>query len=466
MVTGSGQEAIDLAAAYGLNLDPWQQHLMHRSFGEHPDGMWLTPHVAWCVPRQQGKSFLLEATALASLLLFEEELTLFSSNEVKVALEMFNSLKGYFTNYDDLRRKVIIRNRAGYEEIEVVRPGKLPNARLKFVARSRNSGRGMSVDRLIMDEAQELTAETMASIQPTMSARPNPQIIMAGTTPGPSARSEVFAKARQDALEGRLSNIYYAEWSAEPDADLDDPVAWAQANPALGIRTTPRAILNDRAALTDDAFAQERLGIWGHSQLREVIPSDIWAERGWDEVIDDNAEISLGVDASPDRSSTSVVLCAMHNGKYHLEVIKQGQGVSWVAQYVSGVYHRRNVRAVVIDNKGPAGSVIEQLKSMEVPITQLNMTTMAQACGQFYDLTMSDELRHFRQNELDNAVSGARKRKLLDAWAWHRQSINTDITPLVAATEALYGMTVASPATFSKATGKVPQISTAFYGFN
>lgn len=462
----SGHEAIELANAYGINLDPWQGHLLINSLGETPDGQWLTPTVGWCVPRQQGKSLLLEATILSSLLLFEEELTLFSSHLVPVALEMFNNLKGYFTNYDDLRRKATIVNRNGYEEICVNLPGG-KKARLKFVARMRNTARGLSVDRLIMDEAQELTTETMASIKPTMSARPNPQIIMAGTTPGASARSEVFTKVRTDALEGRSTGLYYAEWSAEADSDLDDIEAWRQANPALGIRMTPEAVQSERLTLTDDAFAQERLGIWGSSQLREVIPSDTWGERGWDELIPDDAEIAIGVDTNPERTSTSVVLCARHKGKFHVELAKQAQGVSWVPAYVSGLYHRRNVRAVAIDPKGPAGSVIEQLRSMDVPVTQLNVTTMAQACGYFYDTTMNDELRHFRQNELTNAVAGARKRKLLDAWAWHRQSVNTDITPLVAATEALFGLTVAVPASMAKPKAtKAPQISNTFYGFN
>ena len=150
----------------------------------------------------------------------------------------------------------------------------------------------------------------------------------------------------------------------------------------------------------------------------------------------------------------------------HLEVIKEGIGVSWVAEYVAGIYSRRNVRAVVIDSKGPAGSTIEVLKSMEVPVTTLNMTSMVQACGHFYDLVMSDEIRHFRQNELNNAVAGARKRKLVDAWAWHRQSVNTNITPLVAATAALYGLTVAAPAKAAVAKPQKVRVSNTYYGFN
>lgn len=465
VTTGSGLEAVELAAAYGLNLDPWQQHLLINSLGENQDGTWLTPTVAWCVPRQNGKTAVLEAVCLASLLLFEEEMTLFSSHLVPVSLEMFSNLKAYFANYDDLRRKATVVNRNGYEEINVNLPGG-KKARLKFVARMRNTGRGLPVDRLIMDEAQELTAETMASLQPTMSSRPNPQIIMTGTAPGAAARSETFGKVRADALSGHSKDLYYAEWSAEADTDLDDKAGWLQANPALGKRLSDRAISAERSSLSDDAFAQERLGIWGHSQMRQVIPDDMWAERGWEEIIADDAEIAIGIDVSPDRTATSIVLCAMHKGKYHLEVVKQGVGVAWVPEFVSGLYHRRNVRAVVIDTKGPAGSTIEQLKSMEVPVTQLNMNTMVHACGLFYDLTISDEIRHFRQNELTNAVSGARKRKLLDAWAWHRQSVNTDITPLVAATEALYGMTVASPASLTNKAKKAPSISTAFYGFN
>ena len=48
--------------------------------------------------------------------------------------------------------------------------------RLRFVARSRSSGRGFTGDCVILDEAFNLNAEDMAALLPTLAARPNPQV--------------------------------------------------------------------------------------------------------------------------------------------------------------------------------------------------------------------------------------------------------------------------------------------------
>ena len=48
-------------------------------------------------------------------------------------------------------------------------------------------------------------------------------------------------------------------------------------------------------------------------------------------------------------------------------------------------------------------------------------------------------LRHLGGLELRQAVKGATKRPLGDAWAWSRRKSTVDISPLVAATLALWG---------------------------
>jgi hypothetical protein len=60
----------------------------------------------------------------------------------------------------------------------------------------------------------------------------------------------------------------------------------------------------------------------------------------------------------------------------------------------------------------------------------------------FFDATTPEEdgLRHRGTQELSVAVAGARKRTLVDAWAWSRKSSSVDISPLVACTLAFWGV--------------------------
>lgn len=463
---GSGDEIVDLAATYGLILDPWQQHVLTGAMCETPEGLWLTPRVGLSVPRQNGKNAILEARELAGLLLFDEDLIIHSAHEVKTALEAFIRIKGFFENYDDLGRKVrrIVHAR-GAEEIEM-----MSGARLRFMARSKGAGRGFSADCLVLDEAQHLPESTFAAILPTLSARANPQIWLTGTPPGPEQDGEVFGRERKNGIEGS-KRLYYAEWSADPELSPDDPEGWRQANPAYGIRITKETIEDEREALSEIGFCMERLGQWEAATQSSVIPGDTWQALGVEDgVVEDSVrEVAFGVDINPERTTASVAAAfPMFDPKTgeivtHTEVIQQRQGTAWLEAYLVGLVKRRDPRALVIDSAGPASSLIEPLRKKGVLVTATGATQMKQACGQFYDAAMNGSLRHSNQPQLNSALGVARKRDLGDAWAWHRRDSGDDITPLVASTLAVWGANADNVA--KPKTKRQKQVSKTFYAF-
>ena len=65
---------------------------------------------------------------------------------------------------------------------------------------------------------------------------------------------------------------------------------------------------------------------------------------------------------------------------------------------------------------------------------------MAVACGEFFRLATEDGLRHIDQPQLNISLASARKRALGDRWAWNRKTVDADITPIVAATLAAWGV--------------------------
>jgi phage terminase large subunit-like protein len=89
------------------------------------------------------------------------------------------------------------------------------------------------------------TAHT--SVFPTMSARPNPQILYAGSAVDQQTMPDgvVFARLRERGIKGGDQRLAYFGWSApfdHPDQVTEeaarDPHHWAAANPAFGIRVT------------------------------------------------------------------------------------------------------------------------------------------------------------------------------------------------------------------------------------
>jgi hypothetical protein len=434
------EDASFLASAYGLTPDEWQENVLEGWLGIRHDGKWAAPRCGLAVPRQNGKNGVLEVRELYGMIVKGERF-LHTAHEVKTARKAFLRLLSFFENaakYPELAALVKeIRKTNGQEAIVLDNGGSV-----EFVARSKGSGRGFSVDVLVMDEAQELGDEALEALLPTISASPNPQQILTGTPPGPTANGDVFRRMRDEGVEGKSRRLCWLEWSCDGDGvDLDARENWAQANPALGIRLSWDTVSDERGAFSDDGFARERLGMWASSSTRAVIDPQSWSEIA--DVESFAAErFALAVDVSPDMSMASVALAGHRaDGLWHVELDEQRPGISWLVPYITRLVSANpQVRAVVVDAASPAAAIIDELSRAKIKVTTSGARDMAHACGQFYSGVYEGWLRHTDQPQLNVALSVARKRPLLDnAWGWNRKNATSDITPLVACTLALWG---------------------------
>jgi hypothetical protein len=95
--------------------------------------------------------------------------------------------------------------------------------------------------------------------------------------------------------------------------------------------------------------------------------------------------------------------------------------------------------AVVVDDTGPAGSLIAPLEAAGLEVIRPTTRARAAADGGFYDAVVERSLGYVPRPALDAAVAGAATRPLGDAWAWARKGLSTDITPLVAVSLARWG---------------------------
>jgi len=440
-----GDLAGDLAQSYGLTPDDWQRLVLDDWLAVGADGQWLSLTCGLAVPRQNGKNGAVEVRELFGMV-GQGEKFLHTAHEVKTARKAFKRLKFFFgekqgeqsPRFPELNGLVDeVRNVNGQEAIFLTNGGSV-----EIVARSKGSGRGYTVDTIIFDECQELTDDELEALLSTNSAAPlgNPQWIYLGTPPGPKVSGEVFNRVRNEAMSGKSKRLAWHEWSAEGDVDLDDEQVVRSVNPGLETgRLQFTVIEGERANLSDEGFARERLGMWSTAQSRSVIDVETWNGRGDTSSLPTD-RFALSVDVSPDRSVSSVGFAGQRpDGLWHVELDEQRGGVGWVAAYVAARCEANEVRAVVIDGKSPAASIIDELKSRGVKVTTTSASDMGRACGSFYDGAMEGWLAHIDQPQLNLALSVARKRPVLDMWAWNRKNAASDITPLVAVTLALWG---------------------------
>jgi phage terminase large subunit-like protein len=429
--SSAGAEAVELAASAGLILDPWQQVVLEAALGERPDGRWSSLEVGLVVPRQNGKGAVIEARELAGLFLFGEDLILHSAHEFKTAQEAFRRLLHLVETTPDLDRRVArVRTSHGEEGVELVGGG-----RLRFVARSNSSTRGFSGDCLILDEAFRLPPHAVASLLPTMSARPNPQLwVLTSSPPTVDESSEHVRRMRARALSDDPGRLCWFEWSSPAEVDPDDRSAWAAANPALGVRLEAEFVETERAAYTDETFLVERLGVWLEASTSSKIPAEAW-ERAFDpDASVDPAAVVFALDMPPDRSVVSVAVSDGRVVELAAEV-PPGEVVDWLRERVA----RWRPRAVVVDSRGPASTLIQALEELDVQVVTTSARAFAEACGRFYDAVVSGQVRHRGQGPLTAAAGSASTRALGDSWAWARSSSAVNISPLVAASLAVSG---------------------------
>ncbi len=458
-ITSAAAETVELFLSTGQDLDIWQRYVLKQGLQERADGRWSALEVAVICPRQNGKGEIICARQLGGLYLFGSKLSLYSAHEFKTSTEMFIRLKDMITNTDDLRKRVRkIWEGHGEEGIELMNGN-----RLRFIARSRGSGRGFSGDDIYLDEAMILGAKMVGAMMPTMSARPNPQIWYFSSAP--HLDSEQLLKVQARGRAGNSKRLRYMEWCAHNPGvtlDMDDPAgldALYEANPALGIRLSEEFTRSEREAMDDVEYARERLGITEDLTGASVIDMGVWEE------LEDRASrrtggIVISADITPERSMGAISFAGRReDGLWHVEVTQHRRGTGWMAAELLRLLRRPDVVRLVVDDKSQAATLLPELdelaegwqdrEMLERKIVKTSAQDMATACGYFYDYTKLDAetnpvLRHIGQPSLTVAVAGATKRTIgtAGAWAWDRKSPAVDITPLVSVTLALWGRVV------------------------
>lgn len=476
-----GNEAADLAAAAGLILDPWQRDEVCDILAVDSYGTWCSFETCTVCQRQTGKGGIIETIELGGLFLFGERLILHSAHEYKTAQEAFLRIKALIDGCADLSRYVkAIRETNGEQQVIL-----MDGARLRFVARSKGSGRGFSAPRNMIDEAFALTRTQYAALLPTTAAMPNPQVNLFSTVPDPATMPDpeeavllsVHDRALHAARSGEPGRLCYRDYSVRreelPAGDpVKDPAVARvyidlayQCNPALGIRITEEYVEAELAALGAAKFGVERLGLWplaaGSGWLE--IPEDAWTD-ATDASSAVEGQVAFAVAVSADRNWASIAAAGRRaDGLRHVEIIKHGEGTAWVvpwltqpdpeAPHLDGLSRIKKHRpcAVVVAPTGHAGSLIADL--IEANVGKLLRTPTVQQWGQasaaFYDGVAGTvgpdeeprvvrDVRHRGQKALTDAVRLATKRKLGESWAWERP-LDSDGSPLEAGTLALWG---------------------------
>lgn len=468
----ASRDCIALAQKAGLFLDDWQQYVLKGMLGQDENHMWSAFEVLIIVSRQNGKGSILEARELFGLFVLpSDKLLIHTAHEHKTSAEHFMRVWSLVENNPEFSKQVKRHSTAyGREFIETIaKPTIILGAggrqvrsrgskRLIFIARSGGSGRGFTGDFIAYDEDMILDAAKVSASLPSLSARPNPQVVYAGSAG--LETSTQLANVRRRGVAGTSKRLAFYEWSIDPhDADCpkdckdhagDDPdseESVAKANPAYNIRITPRFIETEKEAFEGmrEEYLRERLGVGTYPAPADgwlVIPK-AWYQKCTDKT-DNPPRVQspiFAIDASPNRKHAAIAVAGRRPDKLTgIQITDYRDDIKWVVDRAVQIHEKWKPKAWIVDKRAAAGSLVTELTNAGLPIEWLQASQVAHASGLFYDGFKEGDIRHYGQDELRNALAGADTRKLSESWAFDRVNSGVDISPLMAAALANWGL--------------------------
>ncbi len=327
---------------------------------------------------------------------------------------------------------------------------------LTISATQADSGHGDTLD---MPGLDEIFAHTDPDIDqgftPPMATRPEPQKWLLSTA---GHRRSTYLKTKRAAGRAAVvadtgSGIAHFEWSADwepgqPEPDVTDRRLWWFIMPALGHTQTEKGIEAQLADLQAKGFRRAFYNLDDEEDDGEVSPisPDVWGrqqDRGARMV----GRLCFGLAVAPDRSRSTIMAAGPRvGGGWLLDVVETRAGTTWVPARLAELRAANpDVAAVALDPGGPAGTLLADIEATGIPVIKMGPRDEGQATGSLLShLEGTDgqppDVWHMGHADLDDAVAGARTRKVGDLVVWDRSRSTSYVAPLEAGTLAFGGL--------------------------
>lgn len=306
--------------------------------------------------------------------------------------------------------------------------------------------RGSYADCILFDEAGEYdeksSEDLLAGAVPVLATRKNAQLIITGTPP--KTRSGVLWQYLQAGRKG-TEDLGILDYSMEPTQDATDEALWAQIYPGLYGNHVPIKFL--RKALETQgllSYSREFLCLDPVASSLRAIPEEDWLARQVPALLDLPADnYSISFDICQDASAGAVAVAwYTEDGLPHVQVLEHKAGMNWLPQYIGKILTDTRGIDVGFDAIGNNLAVFQTIQRMpKVPKSNLNSISVkdvAAGVSLFMSHVTDRALVHAVDASLDKAVEEVSFRYSGDSRLWNRGRGHADISPLIAASNALH----------------------------
>lgn len=347
------QQAIDTYEKSKRTAQEWQVSLTKHIYAVNKDGLWTHTKFGFSLPRRNGKNEVVVVREMQGLLDGEQILhTAHRTTTSHTAWErLCRLLDAAGIGYESLRA-------TGRERVELPETG----GRAEFRTRTSTGGLGEGFDLLVIDEAQEYTADQESALKYVVTDSKNPQTIFCGTPPTPLSAGTVFVDFRNSTLSGTVENAGWAEWGIEDEVeDIRDKELWYLCNPSLGTIFTERSIQDEIGEDKID-FMIQRLGLWIKYNQKSAISENEWKELRIKAKPVFKGPLYVGIKYGNDGANVSMSIAVRTlSGKVFIEAIdcqSVRNGNSWIINFLKNA----DVANVSIDGASGQNILAKEIK--------------------------------------------------------------------------------------------------------
>jgi len=430
--TSRGFEVIEFAEMIGEPLLPWQQWAAIHALELLPDGNFRFRKVLILVARQNGKSNLKRIVTLWRMYMDGAEDIVGAAQDLSLARKQWLLCQKTIHGCPDLEEEWgDVRNVNGDEMFWA------GTACYAIKATNDKAGRGGSNDEVNIDELRtQKDWKAWSSLSKTINARRNGQL-WAMSNAGDDT-SVVLNQLQSAGEAGTDPTLCLLEWSAEEGCELDDPKAWAQANPGLGYIVSEAAIRSDLATDPPEVFRTEVL-------CQRVANLDAAIDRtAWENCADavgnldaHRGRIAACLDVAPDGKHATLALAAkLDDGRVRLELAAAWDSTEAMRAELPALLARIKPAAFGWYSAGPAAAIATTLRPLalkynkhpgkrgELEIPEhgaLTGAAVSEVCMELSDLAKAARIVHPADPLLDAHAIGASKLRTGDGWRFTRK---------------------------------------------
>lgn len=497
--TSLGFAVIEFATdVLAITLFPWQRWLLIHALELTEDGRLRFRKIVVLVARQNGKSTLSIVLALWWLYVCGCRTVLGTAQDLDTAEDVWEGAVDLIEATPELAELADKPVRVNGKKAIRLFTGE----RYRVKAANRRAGRGLTGDRIILDELREHQSwDAWGAIVKTTTAILQAQIWAfsnAGDMTSVVLRHlrkmahdllgdpDGIVAADRDAADQLLpdgddvdeindrfgtdldvedfdedgSDLALFEWSAAPGASVWDRDGWAQANPSLGYLISERTLTSDCRTDPEWVYRTESLCQWSEGSLTGPFDAGAWDRCAVDvdggrmlpaDRINLARPVVFGLQVSWDRSKAWITVAGTRTSDDvpQVEIAAQRYGTEWVKGWFSDPDHpERKKRPVAVQPGSPGWSLVQDLIDAGVTVVEWKGTELGAGCARFYDAVQASltdagpGVRHGNAPHLNLAAQTAFTKVLSGgSWVWDLAKSPQDAAPLASANAAYWLLT-------------------------